>query len=440
MNAAMTMSLLPQLRCSLAPELRQSLKVLQMPATDLIDYVRGLEQDNPLVELTWTESGRRISRRSDPYAGGRGDFMASRSTGGTRDTLEQSLIAQLRLTDASAEAKKFAAFLAGNLNENGYLDIGLEEASACMGASLGAIEAGLRLLQSLEPAGVGARTLAECLLLQMHRDELAPPVAARLAETHLNDIAGGRWKAIARATGVPDEELRRAVRYVRSLDPRPGAAYAGADVPYVIPEAKLSAVPEVSARARLEQWTPRIVVHSYAGAGAKDRGSREWQAWLAAKSKEAAGLKEMVRFRSHALTSVILAVAHEQRYFLTDGPSAIRPLKLEQIAAKTGFHVSTVSRAVQGKFVDTPYGVMPLSRLFSASVASDRGGPLSARTVKLRVRALIAGEDKRSPLTDKQLADRLREEGMAISRRTVAKYREEERLLPSSMRAQRPID
>ncbi len=431
MHTAMTMTLAPQLRCALAPELRQSLRLLQMPAADLLSYLREAEENNPLIELEWPESCRASGRR------GRGSYselalpyeLAGRGAG---DTLEQAMLGQIRLSDAPESAKRSATFLAGNLNADGYLDIAVEEAARCLGVPVEAIEEGLCLLQSLEPAGIGARSLEESLLLQASHDGSAPAGFHRLVREHLTDLAKGRWKAIAKAMDMEERELQAAIKYLRSLNPRPGGAYASSDAPHVIPEAKLALVADdLNCTVRMA-WPIRLRVRMFASEGGDAAG--EWRRWVAASRKEAFRLKGMLRFRENAMHAVIVAIAARQSRFLREGPAAIRPLNLETIADETGYHLSTVSRAVRDKFVETPFGVLPLSRFFSAGLAGDGGSIVSARSVKHRIRSLIARENKSRPLTDIQLAEALRQEGISISRRTVAKYREEERLLPSAMR------
>lgn len=430
MRTAMTMALLPQLRCALAPELRQSLRLLQLPTADVIAQLREAERDNPLIELEWRETNSLGGRAGGGFASrvGQGGFKGVASG----ETLEQDLLSQIRLCDAPISEKRAAAFLAGNLSADGYLEISVEEAVACTGKSAADIESGLRLLQALEPAGVGARTLEECLRLQASRDAAAPDGVQRLIREHLPDVAGRRWKAIAKSMGTEETELRLIVRYLRGLNPRPGAAHRLPDVAYVIPEAKLSFVPGRSDPVVKDASPIRLRVRSLAGDGGE--GSADWRTWHAAKRKEAFQLQGMLRFRADAMRAVISAIAVRQHRFLSDGPVAILPMKLEQIADATGYHLSTVSRAVREKYVETPFGVLPLSRFFSVGLQSDDGTEVSARSVKYRIRSLIERENKSRPLTDRQLADALLREGIAISRRTVAKYREEERLLPSAMR------
>ncbi|WP_139997303.1 RNA polymerase factor sigma-54 [Paenibacillus paridis] len=431
-SSTMNLHLLPQLRCALAPELRQSLMLLQMTTADLLSYLREIEQDNPLVQL---EEADWFSYGSKHLGGVRNRMGGTDSVvfPGKSETLEQALLAQIRLADAPRLAKRAAAFLAGNLDESGYLAIGLEEAANYTGLAIGVVEAGLGLLHTLEPAGVGAASLMECLLLQVSRDSCAPCSVRELIQRHLGDVAKGRLKVIGKSLGLGREETALAVKYLRGLHPRPGLFYGGSAISYTIAEIKLRRVEGGTGFAVRETAPFRVRFHASALDG--EAGSREWREWIAVKRKEAAGLDGMLGFRKSALTAVTTAIAGQQQRFLEEGEGAIRPLKLEQIASETGFHVSTVSRAVRGKYVDTPFGVLPMNRFFSTGLDCNSGEALSARAVKHRIRGLISSENKERPLTDAHLTALLREEGVTITRRTVAKYREEERILPSTFRA-----
>ncbi|MFC4305145.1 RNA polymerase factor sigma-54 [Cohnella boryungensis] len=435
MLQAMTLVQQPELRFVLAPELRQSLRLLQMPAVDLAAHIREQESENPLMEVIWPEERERGGRSAGRM---RGEARESRWTIEHRardtETLEQALLAQLRLTNASREAIRVAGYLAGNLDGSGYLALGLEEAAACLGVSTLQAEEGLRLLHSCEPAGVGARSLAECLLLQVRRDPLAPRLCEGVIERHLPDVARGRWLRIGQSLSATSGEIEDAVRYMRRLEPRPGSAYGfGEDSRFVVPEARLSMEGGHPCIRMNRAFLPRVRVASRTWTN-EAGATPEWRRQAEGKRKEARLLAEGIAFRLESLHAVILALAEEQAAFFLRGPQAIRPLKLEDLAARTGYHPSTVSRAVRDKFVDTPFGIAPLSRFLAVGLDTEHGERVSSRSVKHRIRALIKAERADCPLSDCELAEVLRREGVRISRRTVAKYREEERLLPSTLR------
>ncbi|QJD87811.1 RNA polymerase factor sigma-54 [Cohnella herbarum] len=438
MFQGMVLAQQPQLRFVLAPELRQSLRLLQMSTVDILTRIREMEQENPLLEVRWPEYGsaRKSPRSGDEFQ--RNSGSDSRSTE-RQETLEQTLLQQLRLTDAPAELKRAAAFLAGNLNDNGYLAIAPEEAAACLGGSTESVMQGLRLLQSCEPAGAAASSLTECLMLQARRDSDAPCSIERLIQEHLTDVAKGRWQRISRSLGTTEKETMEAVRYMRRLTPRPGLAFSVTATPYVIAEARITWREERHALRFNSDDMPALGLHPIAKTTVHG-SSAQWRRNAEMKREEAKIFIEGLRFRRNAIRTVIRAVVEEQSQFVRCGPEAIRPLKLEQIAAKSGYHPSTVSRAIRDKYVETGFGVFPLSRFFSAGLGTDTGETVSSRSIKCRIRTLIASECRSKPLSDSELASALQEEGIRVSRRTVAKYREEERLLPSALRCRMPFD
>jgi len=422
--------LAPQLqqRCRLSQELRQSLRLLRMSAIELAEYVREMERDNPLLEVEWPDALASVGQCSTASSGGVRTVAAA-----LPDSLEQVLASQIRLADAVPQVKRGAVYLAGNLNDDGYLTIALNEAADALDLSLSDAVASLSLLQSLDPVGVGARTLAECLLLQAARDSAAPPCFEQLVQGHLHDVAKGKWRTIAHALKIGVDEVTEAVRYLRRLSPRPGLAYASRSVPYILPDARLALAPDGRTEIRYGRGSaPRVIAQS--GWPEARGGEPRWRMWAECKMKEAERLSEQLVFRERTVRSVIRAIADEQQAFLTAGTTAIRPLTMEQVAVRLGCHPSTVSRAVRGKFVDTDYGVMPLERFFSSRLGTGDGEEVSARAVKSRIRCLIEQEDKRRPMSDADLAMALQRQGVRISRRTVAKYRMQERLLPSSLR------
>ncbi len=427
--------LAPQLqqRCMLSQELRQSLRLLRMSAIELAEYVREMERDNPLLEVEWPDALASAGRRSCASPGGGRTAAAGAVAAALPDTLEQVLASQIRLADAAPQVKRGAVYLAGNLNDDGYLTIALDDAADALGLPLPDAAASLSLLQSLDPAGVGARTLAECLQLQAARDSGAPPCFGRLVQGHLYDVAKGKWRTIAQALGIGVDEATEAVRYLRRLSPRPGLAYASRSAPCILPEARLALTPDGRTEIRYGRGSaPRVIAQP--GWPEARGGGPMWRTWAERKMREAERLSEQLVFRERAVRGVIRAIADEQQAFFAAGTAAIRPLTLKQVAVRLGCHPSTVSRAVRDKFVDTDYGVMPLERFFSSRLGTADGEEVSARAVKSRIRCLIEQEDKRRPMSDADLAMALQREGVRISRRTVAKYRMQERLLPSPLR------
>ncbi|PLT48194.1 RNA polymerase sigma-54 factor RpoN [Paenibacillus pasadenensis] len=422
-------------KLALTQQMRQSLALLALPAAELDRAVRELAADNPLLEIREPAASRRL--------GGRGHASAAdplERAAAAPPTLEAELLAQLRLSGAPAPLRRAAAWLAGNLDESGWLALPLAEAAERLRLSAAEAEAALRLLQSLQPAGIGARDLRECLLLQLDREPEPAPGARELAARWLPQLAARRWEEIAAGTGLSRAQLEEARRALLRLDPRPGqrlAAGAAGRTQAVVPDALVRQGADGELLVELAAaWEPRLSLADI-GSGPLAAVARGHEAYAYVEScrRAARALIGGLEQRRETLARVVRAVFEEQAAFLERGWPALRPLTLADVALRLGLHESTVSRAVSGKQVRTPLGTYPLKAFFSAALG--RGGAaeeVSAAAAKQRLAELVAAECRERPLSDQQLAERLAELGIPLSRRTVAKYRAELRIPSSSSR------
>jgi RNA polymerase sigma-54 factor len=394
--------------------------------------------DNPLIDLT-----------PPGYAHGMGRRARTKGDGVTRDplsaaphrppTLAETLVRQLSFTPAPENVRRAAAFLAGNLDDSGYVRISLDEAAAILGLPAEDVERGLSLLQSLEPAGIAARDLTECLLLQIGRDASAPPQAETVVRHHLERMAKGRWETVSAQTGISVETLKRIMDYVRRLNPRPGLALSAGpnEARHIVPDAVAYRTGDSFAVRLNESHLPGIAINGHYEAE-RFRDDPEAYAYYRAKRGEAQALLLSLEKRKRTLLKVVTAICAAQQPFLHNGPSALRPLSLQAIADATGLHVSTVSRTMRHKHVQTPWGLFALHDLLAHRIGarSENGEDVSDKQVKWRIKEMIDAENKRQPYSDQQIADRLNAEGIAVSRRTVAKYRDQLRILPAAYRRQ----
>ena len=346
------------------------------------------------------------------------------------DSLPEHLLGQLRLRVSDARERALAAWLIGNLERDGYLREPLDELAARVDASLAELERALALVQSLEPVGVGARSLAECLLLQLQSEAPSDAVAIQIARSHLKLLAAGREAELAARLDVSLERVRAAIRAIRRLEPRPGRPFgAAAAAPVVRPELAIVraddgyavVVPEDEELPSLRGDGPR-------GAGPHDEPLVHQWRW---QWRRASCLIDALAQRRRTLRLVGEAIVARQHAFLDEGPAHLRPLALAEVAAATGLHPSTVSRAVANRYVDTPHGILPLRRLFATALPRDPERELSPARVQERIRALVRAEDPGLPRTDGELTSALADEGILIARRTVAKYREALGIAPS---------
>lgn len=420
-------------RLRLTPFLKQGIDILCMPATDLAFYLQEAVLDNPLLELTPSDEipgyGRRLSLKSD-----------SAERGGLPDipqqapTLHQYVVRQLAFVTASESERQIARFLAGNLDESGYLRIDVEEAASLLGRHPRDVQSALAVLQSLEPAGIGARSLAECLMLQIDRDPQAPPHAKIIVERHLTDLAKRQWKRMAEASQLTIPALKQIFDYVRTLHPRPGLAYAAPSSVCVAPDAYIIKTGDRFAVRLNDHALPMLSLNPEYENGYLFRDDPQALAYYRSKRQEARELLRNIRKRQMTLLRIIGILCQKQQAFLNHGPAALKPLDLKTVSHAAGLHLSTVSRAVRNKFVQTPWGLFELSDFFARPVATENHEAASDRQVKLRIQAIIEGENKAKPYSDQQIAELLQAEGFVISRRTVAKYRNEMNILSTSYR------
>jgi RNA polymerase sigma-54 factor len=314
-----------------------------------------------------------------------------------------------------------------NLDSNGYLQGRLED---LLGPNAGEedlalAQQALSLVQKLDPPGVGARDLRECLLMQLtpgmpHYEHLQT-----LISTHLEDLEHNRLPVIARRTGYSIEVIQEALEELRKLNPKPGADFNEALVPRVIPDVFVEPAEEGGYQVRLEDARiPTLFISPYyRKLIASGKANEETRDYIKRKINSAQWLIDSIEQRRSTLTRVSQAIVDHQVAFLNKGPEAIEPLKMQQIADKVGVHVTTVSRAVDDKWIQTPRGIFPLKRFFCGGTVTEDGEEVAWDAVRLKLQEIIDNEDKQHPLSDEQLVKELASHGITVARRTVTKYR-----------------
>ncbi|PQP83029.1 RNA polymerase sigma-54 factor [Paenibacillus sp. PCH8] len=417
-----------RIRLSITPEMKQSFHLLTLSGQDLTRYLQDAAEENPVLELEEEVAPLvRIPRRMDQRRYASYDPLLQAQ--GAEPTLEQLLAAQIRVMTLPDGMEYIAVYLAGCINDDGYLTIELTEVQAALGLSMCEVTAGLELLQSLDPAGVGARNLRECLLLQIRRDPSAMLYAERMVEAGLEALVPFHPGRTATRLAITSREAQAAYDYITRLDPKPCRSLGCTERPhYILPDAIVE-LRNGEACFRLHAaGNPGISINQMCSRWIRDAAPDNiWST----RAAEARAIIRSVHLRRRTLMRVLAAVMEEQNTFLVEGPSALRPLNLSVVAEKIGMHESTVSRAVSGKYIHTPYGVYELRAFFDSGIGTTSGDQTSASAVKRRLKALIRKEQSHRPHSDSHLAALLAEEGIVISRRTVAKYREELQILPS---------
>jgi RNA polymerase sigma-54 factor len=342
-------------------------------------------------------------------------------------TLADYLRSQLSVAVLNEETRDAAESIIGNLDEDGYLTATLDEMAHQGGATCEVMEAGLKAVQGLDPAGVAARDLKECMLLQIESVNGRGGVAWQIVSNHMRLLEMRQFKELARLLNRPQEHIDIAVAMIRHLNPRPGMRFSGPGPRSVEPDVYFIRDGEDFLIQMNEEELPQLRLNAqYRKMLDRDQGAtKEVRDYVRERYSSAIQLMKNIEQRKHTILRVCEAIRRRQFEFLTDGLDALRPMMIKDVAEEVGVHPSTVSRAVANKYAHTPHGVYELRYFFSEAVQGPSGGETPLLLLKRRVRKMIEEEDSRRPLTDDHITARLQAEGIDVTRRTVAKYRED---------------
>jgi len=371
-------------------------------------------------------SGQRVAEEGDRVL----DQMANLEA--RPPSLQEHLLEQLHFFDSTPHERRFAEYLIQNLDHSGRLSASLEELVTGFRAAFPEIPlddatawAGLRLLQRLEPAGVGARDLKECFLLQLKPDTPLRDVLATLINSHLEDLAENRLPIIERRTGYTLETIKQARELLQTLNPRPGRDFEYTPTQNVVPDVFVEPDEHGKWQVRLEDdYTPRLNISKrYQQILANPEADPQTRDYIRKKIESAKWLIESIEQRHTTVRRVAQAIVDHQEAFLANGPESIVPLKMQQIADDVGVHVTTVSRAVDDKYVQTPRGIFPLKRFFGGGTTTVDGEEVAWDIIRIKLKELVDHEDKSNPLSDEDLMKELGKQGYTLARRTITKYR-----------------
>ncbi len=447
----------------LSPQMRQSLEILQATALELQQMVRQelevnpvLEEEVPEVEEETApeeteEDGEDELEELRQLAEDWNTFSAEGSQNGDTEaearrqhflegiappeTLAQHLEKQLGRLALDPVQRRIATLLVGNLNEDGYLAATPEEVADEADAETAEVIEMLHLLQTLDPPGVGARDLAECLRLQLARRGMGQGAAVRIADGYLDLLGRKKFAEIASALRVPQDEVREAGAIIAGLNPKPGRAFAGEEAQVLAPDVVIEEVGGEFVVSLVRDSVPQLrISRAYRDLLGEAAGAAEVRSYLRDKIRGGKFLIKSIQQRQQTILAIAKEIAVRQRAFLEQGISALEPMTMAQVADVVGVHETTVSRAIAGKTVATPQGVFEMKFFFTTGYRAADGAAVSSTSVKDVIAALIRGEDPGKPLSDQQIVALLTAQGLAVARRTVAKYREALGFLPSHLR------
>lgn len=453
-------------RLALTPQLQQAIKLLQLSSADLRQEMREALETNPLLEedespadaatdgitestadaepadlvqLDDADGGTAEPRHSYSEASGHdGAAFDIDQRNSTPTSLRDHLREQMGLTPFSATDRAIAEAIIDAINDDGYLECDLEEIRQSLEAEveIDEIEAVLHQIQNYDPLGTGARSLPECLLVQLAQLRPGTPgleLATRVVTEHLECLGSRDFKRLSQRTGSTTQALRGAIDLIQSLDPRPGSAIAASTPDYVIPDVLVSRDHNGWRVDINPDAVPRLRVNEMYSAIARDRQSADRE-YVQGQLQEARWLVKSLENRNDTLLRVTGEIVKRQHEFLEHGETAMKPMILQDISEALELHESTISRATTNKYMLTPRGVFELKYFFSTGLSTSNGDMASSTAIQWRLRKLVGEESASRPYSDSKLTQLLNQEGINVARRTVAKYREALNIPPSSQR------
>lgn len=424
-------------------KMQQAIQILQLSAQDLRAEIEKEYLENPALEMDYGDGVPPLAAENPLQAGSLSRYAEylGQDSGSPSYfyeeqerrfevadakpvTLEEELLEQVTFTFAQEKEREIAVFIVGSIDDRGYLTVPLSEIARAMQSSVDAVAAVLQQIQMFDPAGVGARSLSECLRLQAQRQGIYEGLVAAVIENHLDAIAESRIREIAAAECCRPQDVQLAVDIVRRLDPKPGAAYGGDTAAFITPDVIVQQIDGKYTVSFNDNYVPQLrICSAYQHAEAFDEKTRRY---VNQRLNAAAWLIGSIEQRRTTIRHVVEEILRRQPDFLVQGRAALRPMTMKEVADAIGVHESTVSRAVANKYVQMPNGILALRRFFSSSATkSGSGADFAAEQAKSAMDELIKAEDPHKPLSDQKLCELLKEKNMNLSRRTVMKYREQ---------------
>ncbi len=350
-------------------------------------------------------------------------------------SLQETLLTQVRESSLSEDEWPIAEMLIGNIDEYGYLKAALEELSTSTGVPQEKIVAVLKAIQTFEPPGVGARDLRECLLLQLERSGQKNTLEYRIVDEFMDALGKRRIPEIARGTGQSVDDVQAALERIARLEPRPGRAFLPDNDQYILPEVFVQKVGDDFSVTTNNEHIPHLrISNTYKDLMSQRENSAEVRNYIREKIRAGKFLIKSLHQRQQTILNIAKEIVRRQRDFMEKGVAHLKPLTMVQVAEVVGVHETTVSRAVSGKYMQTPQGLFEMKYFFTAGIQTASGDGLSNTSVKDMIADIFKKEDPTKPLSDQEVVKMLQERGIVIARRTVAKYRTELNILPSNLR------
>lgn len=465
----------------MTPELRQAIEILQYNSVELTEFIQEQLMSNPVLDIySGADSAEKPVEKVDrPESADNPDEIPRRTAESVaeeimrnrqemdwkdwrddessswqrrehedredfnfeqvlvrEDTLTEHLLDQLQFVSLTQPQLIIGINIIENLDAKGYLPISSADIAEFLGVEEDDVEDVVQIIQTFEPYGVAARDLRECLLIQIQQRGIQNPVIIPIVESYLDDLASNRIGLIAKALSVTADDIQKAVNIIRSLEPKPGRLFSSLrDVRYIVPDVTIEKVGQEYVVLLNDQATPRLRISSYyQNILRKHEMEENASTYIQERLQSALRIIRSIEQRRNTIHKVVTSIIETQREFFDHGVMHLKPMTLKDIAEKVEVHESTVSRAVNGKYVQCPRGVFELKYFFQSGVSGSDGEGVSSQSIKTQIAELVGKEDPHKPHSDQYIADVLNEQGVQVSRRTIAKYREELGIPGSSKR------
>jgi len=456
----------------MTPELIQAIQILQFNTQELDTYVQEQLLINPVLEAKPAEAqdSRDVNENQEPaeppepeerdgmneidwreYIKDRGyDDISYRQWEYSKDdkdytfeqytssdiTLSEHLLFQYQFASTKRSCRNMGKYIIESLDENGYMTLKKEEIADRFGAPVEKVEEVLDIIQGFDPPGVGAKDIRECLLIQLKLMGWIDDITKEIISNHIEDIAANRLGHIAKELGISVTEVQEISDLIKGLEPKPGRQFASqAAIRYIIPDIVVERIDDEYVVTVNESSTPRLMVSSYyEKLLAESENDANLSKYLSNRLNSAVWLIKSIEQRKQTIYNVVKAVVKFQKDFFDEGPKHLKTLTLRQVAEEVGIHESTVSRSINGKYMQTPRGVFEIRYFFTSGIATGGGGSISSKSIKAFIKEIMGNENPKAPYSDQDIVHLLEQRGIILSRRTVAKYRSEMQVLSSSKR------
>lgn len=416
-------------KLKLTPAIKLSIDVLQLPLLKLKEFINSKVEENPLLDI---ENERLPSKPKEVLVF---EKDLNYNVSANPPTLQEHLLGQLRLITNSSNEREIGEFIIGNINDDGYLTASINDIAGFLERTPSEAGKVLSLIQTFDPIGAGAGDLRECLLLQLKAKGEEGSLAGQIVDKYLPYLEKKRFNYIAGKLKISIDKVKEAVKEIARLEPKPGRSFSAERTARLIPDAILRK-DKGQYEVVFNNWElPSLTFNNKYRQLIKEKDTpKDTKEYLRERLKAACSLIEAVKKRKETIQKVIEEIVRAQKDFLDNGMADFKPMTLERIAKETGKHKSTISRTLTNKYLQTPYGIVELRYFLSSGVKQESGEFFSSKAIKARIKDLIESRDKKISLTDQKIVQHFKEAGISISRRTIAKYRTQLKILSSKSR------